>query len=478
MTNVRDIFDIRGGMDGLTRRGIEQVFTEELGKVALKSRGDGLMGGNLLPYIQGRDAAAQGKMPLLMMTSQIPPGGRGFSIPAFAHARAHGVDRPPLGGMQNIADVFGKRHFTQHPLTSGVVHEGFIEGQFELFDRINKAKNPEKFVDELILKRIEPGGYRVNTPVHHLIPQTEENAIKLQREFNKLLDSGVDSINAQRLARAEVTKDVLKTMSFDDKLAMVIPRMALHQDMLRYDPKLFEVVEDALDNVPMGKILEDLKFMDKGNPTELGKQVLGVDVVDGKDVLKIPTSEQLRSILQTREEARLSGSVAPFMDALESRFTMAHELDHVRDAIDLQKGQFGKFPLIDLPEMRQRIAALNVDRGPGGYLPTRTRMERMADLAGFRSIADVTSSNPNLKSGKEGIPRRVLESRLKFKDDPRSLYRHGYQMAEQAFSTPKFAPLRGRLPMRAFGVLGAIGLLGMLAAGGAAVASGGNRGNA
>lgn len=468
MSNVRDIFDIRGGMDGLTRRSIEQVFTEEIGKVALKSRGDGLMGGNLLPYIQGRDAAAQGKMPLLMMTETLQPGSRGFSLPAFAHARAGGLSNAPLGGAEK---VFGKSHFALHPGVSGTVFDAFVPAatgsHFELFDALNKAKNPEKLVDDMIVRAIGPGGHDVTQPVHFLIPETTENAEKLRKEFAKAKAITNSTREAQLIARAEVTKDVLKTMSYDDKLAMILPRMSISQDMLRYDPDLFKVIDRKIAKTPMVDILEEMGFMDEGKLNLTGKTIL-------KN--KIPDTDELRRLLQLQEEARLSGSVPPFLDALHNRFTFAHELDHVRDSLDLHGGQYGRLPAKDTPALTKRLQDMLVlNDKVKGFRPTSTEMERLADLAGFRSLADVTSGTPNLTSGKEGIPRALALSRFRQAADSGSLYRHGITAAEQAFSVPKFAGLKTPLPLRAFGVLGAIGLLGALAA---ASSQGGNRGNA
>jgi hypothetical protein len=473
MTNVRDIFDIRGGMDGLTRRGIEQVFTEEIGKVALKSRGDGLMGGNLLPYIQGRDAAAQGKMPLLMITETLQPGSRGFSLPAFAHARAAGLSNAPLGGATDISKVFGKSHFSLHPGIGATVFDAFVPSStgshFELFEALNKAKNPEKLIDDMIIRAIGPGGHDVTSPVHYMIPETTENAGKLQKEFAKARAITNSTRDAQLIARAEVTKDVLKTMSYDDKLAMMIPRMTMNQDMLRYDPDLFKAIDSKIANTPMVDILEEMGFMDKGRLTLTGKTVLNN---------KIPEIEELRHLLRLQEEAKLSGSVPPFLDALHNRFTFAHELDHVRDSLDLHGGQYGRLPAKDTPALTKRLQDMLVEHDKvKGFRPARTEMERAADLAGFRSLADVTSGTPNLSSGKEGIPRSVALGRFRQATDPMSFYRHGITSAEQAFSVPKFAGLRSPLPIRTFGVLGAIGLLGLLAAGGAA-AAGGSRGNA
>jgi hypothetical protein len=103
-------------------------------------------------------------------------------------------------------------------------------------------------------------------------------------------------------------------------------------------------------------------------------------------------------------------------------------------------------------------------------------MEKMADIAGFRSLADITPdgiTEAQLKKGNVGIPKVQFQSRVFQADDSQSLYRYGKDMAEQAFGPAK--RIGGRLPIRAFGVLGAIGLLGALAA---ASSQGGSRGNA
>ena len=470
MTNVKDIFDIHGGMDDLTRIGMERVFSEEIGKVVLSSRTDGMTGGNLLPYLQGRSASKQGKIPLLMASSAMKPGSRGFSLPALAAARDVGRPRPgsPATGKFTMAPIH------EYSAVGGrvsdamtVKHLGFSD-HFQLFNAINNAQDPEKLVDKIILDQI-----RNTRPdqkpsiVHYLLDPTDENKEKLVRAYKNNLGQG--ATKAINLARAEVTKDVLKTMSYDDKLALVLPRMMINQDSMEFLPNAFKDAARRLKtDAGMSEVMEEFGLEKYGTQTKLGDKLLA-----GRD-RKATLAGLLRMKEQTRPRALL-----PHLDHLSGRFVFAHELDHLRDFVDKSGGQFGLFPSSRKPDLLQLTETLAREGQLTSNQPTYTQMEKMADLAGFRSLADITPdgiTEEQLKRGNVGIPKVKVRSRLFAADNPQSLYRYGYDMAEQAFGPAKRIA-GGGLPVRAFGVLGAIGLLGLLAAGGAA-AAGGNRGNA
>ena len=470
MTNVKDIFDIHGGMDDMTRIGMERVFSEEIGKVVLGSRSDGITGGNLLPYLQGRSASKQGKIPLIMASSAMRPGARGFSLPALAAARDVGRPNPgnpktgkfpmtpihtylPVGGRVSDAMHTGQLGFTDH---------------FRLFEAINNAKNPEKLVDNIILDQI-----RNTRPdqrpgiVHYLLDPTDENKEKLVKAYKNNLGQG--STKAINLARAEVTKDVLKTMSYDDKLALILPRVMMNQDAMEFLPNAFKDPARRLSTqAGINEVMEEFGFEKFGTQTKLGDEVIG-----GRD-----KKTTLAGLLRMKEQTR-PRTLFPHLDHLAGRFVFAHELDHLRDFVDKSGGQFGLFPSNRKPDLLQLTETLARESQLTPNQPTFTQMEKMADLAGFRSLADITPdgiTEEQLKRGNVGIPKVKLRSRVFSADDPKSLYRYGYDMAEQAFGPAKRIA-GGGLPVRAFGVLGALGLLGLLAAGGAA-AAGGGRGNA
>jgi hypothetical protein len=455
-------------MDAMTRKGIENIFTEEIGKVVMASRSDGISGGNLLPYLQGRSADKQGKIPLLMASSAMKPGSRGFSLPALAAARDVGRPRPgnPVTGkftMEPLQDFRGIQGRVSEAMD--VRHFGFAD-HFEMFNAINKAKNPEKLVDNIILQRIaNPGNEEVPHLFNYLIQPTEENSAKLVKEFEKNRVA-LGSRQAQNVARAEVTKDVLKAMSYDDKLALVLPKVMINQDAMEFLPNAFKDPARRLSTqAGVDEVLEEFGYMKDGRMTKLGEQQLGSRNI----------KQSLASLLRHKEQTR-PRNLLPFLDALNTRFVFAHELDHLRDFADKSGGQFGLLPSSRKPDLLELSDQLALEKRTGSGRPTATQMEKMADIAGFRSLADITPdgiTEAQLKKGNVGIPKVQFQSRVFQADDSQSLYRYGKDMAEQAFGPAK--RIGGRLPIRAFGVLGAIGLLGALAA---ASSQGGSRGNA
>ena len=455
MSDIRDVFDIHGGVNKLDKPAFDSMIKQELEKVALRSRGS-LLNGDILPYIQGRSADKQGKLPLMLMSNALANQPRGFTVPALTHTRYVSPMVSPVGirKAEKVVDPLAKGIIGGY--LGGAAHENVTRmPNFAFLKELNESKNPEAFVDRIILEGISKE-QNAGDPIQYLLKDEPETRAKIRKLAGK--NPKPEDI---RKARAALTKPILKTMSYDDKLTFVLPKVAFNLDAYQNNPSSYAnamaLVKSDFENREV-KALERLGMVDD----------FGVPNAN-----QTPNNETLIRHLMAKDTTKRLDSL-PFLDRQGSRFLAAHEFDHLRDYLDLDGGQFGSRPS---PAMDKRVQTLSSDfdlvkRGLKEVSPTKVAGEFAADLRGFGSLADVTPMTPN--RAEEGIPQFLYRGARAAESNPASEYQQRMLAMKSVFgSRPK------GLPIRAFGALGAVGLLGLIAAGGAAaVASGGNRGNA
>ena len=425
MVNVRDVFDIQGSIDPIQKGLLERLISEEIAVNPNVQR----MADGMLPYVQGRPSTSQFKMPLILasqaQSSRLPPISR-----ALGQAM---MGRNPVGDIQARMPA---------QVTKGLVRFVSDEGEnyFEIFKKINDAKNPEAVVDKMILDDMERqlprmrAGFGADGPASFILQPTAEDIpddkdlTDLEKRIRGKDDpktrEGRVKIAKRRVKEAE---KLLKKMPYEEKLQFVLPHMALNTDALEHAPEGYQGAMKRISRSKEGA----LRAVGMGGPGAMPDDILLMDMLVKKEM--------------ARRRFRV-----PTLDMSKMQFTMAHELDHVRDLINKNMGRIGDLPL-DRTGMEQYMLMKGLEAGqPDDLKAYSMAMEYDADKAGFRGLKRLLGDAP--KTPQEGIPRSIQRSISQIEGDALgSIYAGRRKAMLEVFGKNP--------PFRNFGLLGALGLI-------------------
>lgn len=425
MVNARDVFDIQGGIDPIQKSLFERLLAEEIAVNPNVQR----MAEGMLPYVQGRPSTSQFKMPLVLasqaQSSRLPPISR--ALGQFM------MGRNPVGEIQAAMPAEVGGGFVRF-----ISDEG--ENYFQIFNQINQSRDPEGVVDEMIMREVRKdteklrAGFRSQSPGSFILQPTaddipdDKNLTDLEKRIR-----GKDNPKTREgrikiaMRRVKETEKLLKKMPYEEKLQFVLPQMALNIDAQELAP---EGYKGAIKRITRDK---------EGALRAVGMSGSGT----------VPDEPLLMDMLVKKEMGRRRFRV-PTIDIPKMQFTMAHELDHVRDLIDKNMGRIGDLPL-DRTGVERHMVMKALEAGqPDDLKAYSMGLEYDADKAGFKGLKRLLGDAP--KTPQEGVPMAIQRTISQIDSDPLgSIYAGRAKALQEVFGK--------RPPLRNFGLLGALGLI-------------------